>query len=50
MRTGTILLLFVGLGVLLFAAQYFVEKDLTDAGKVAASVGSGVTLKGLIGI
>ena len=53
MRTGTLLLL-AGIGALVLLAQYFVEKDIAAAGaqaqNAAASVGSGITLKGLIGV
>ena len=53
MKTGTLLLL-VGIGALVLLAQYFVEKDIAAAGaqaqNAAASVGSGITLKGLIGV
>jgi hypothetical protein len=54
MKAGTILLLFVALGALLFLAQYFVKQDLADAGQraqqAAGAVGTGVSLKNLLGI
>ena len=53
MKPGTIFLL-VGIGALLLLAQYFVTRDIASAGqqaqRAASSVGSGVTLKGLIGV
>lgn len=54
MNTSKLLFLFSGLGVLLFLAQYFVTEDIASAGQqaqqAASSVGSGITLKGLIGV
>lgn len=53
MKTGTLLLL-AGIGALLLLAQYFVTEDIASAGQqaqqAASSVGSGITLKGLIGV
>ena len=44
----------VGIGALLLLAQYFVTEDIASAGQqaqqAASSVGSGITLKGLIGV
>ena len=53
MKTGNIFLL-LGIGALLFLAQYLVKQDIASAGQqaqqAASSVGTGITLKGLIGV